>query len=224
MKRIVCDFDETLVSTGRIHRQSFEEIAGMKISDALAVTLRGKSDIQILNMLLPLEIDQEALLEKRRKILTDLAGVTDVSKLKKSGLDEFVSWARAEKIECSIASSSPDEFINAVIDKLGIGDVFPSLSVVGSSAIAEEEKKMKLRKGSLSKPNPFSVVLAAGEANKEEKIIYVGDNEVDCLTCSQLQEDFLAIIINGDMKLAKKYSNMLFKNNLNEVIDVIREL
>lgn len=220
MKRIVCDFDETLVSTGRIHRQSFEEIAGTKISDVLAKNLRGKSDIQILNMLIPLEVDYEDLLKKRQRMLTEIALLADFSKLKKSGLDEFIVWARVEKIECAIASSSPDEFINTVISRLGIQDVF-SL-IVGSSRVAEEEKKMKLEKGSLSKPNPFSVALAAGEISYGEKIIYIGDNEVDCLTC--LQEDFLAIIINNDSELAKKYPNMTFKSNLKEAIDVVKGL
>ncbi|OGZ23875.1 MAG: hypothetical protein A2896_02910 [Candidatus Nealsonbacteria bacterium RIFCSPLOWO2_01_FULL_43_32] len=218
MKRMVCDFDETLVSTGPIHRQSFETITRRKISDALAKNLRGKSDTEILRILIPLGADLENLLEERQKLLTEIAILVDVEKLKKPGLDEFVTWLRAEELKCAIASSSPNEFVKTIIKNLGIEDVFPV--AIGASVITKEEEKRKLPKGSLAKPNPFSVDLAAEKMSQDGKIIYLGDNEIDCLTCCQ--GNFLGIIVTGNKELAEKYPTMVFRNNLKEVIDVIK--
>lgn len=218
--KIVCDFDETLVSTGPIHRQSFEEITKRKISDILAKNLRGKSEIEILCELIPLEANLDILLTKRKELLCDIVISEDVKKIKKPGFDEFVAWLKIKKINCAIASNSPDEFVKIIIRNLGVDDVFSV--IIGASKINIIENKRKLPRGNLAKPNPFSVNLAAKKLCQMGDIIYVGDNEVDCLTCCR--GDFFGIIINVNKELVAKYPTLIFGNDLIDALEIIKKL
>lgn len=240
---LVFDFDHTLFNTSNFHRKSFQgalSILGrsLDITPELGAELRGKSDEEILEILLDVSggVDSALVLQavnEREKILRQMVKTDgDLTTYFMPHIPDVIRSLRMCEKKSGIASASSDGFIQefvtrARVDGKTINDVFIPDAIVGGTTVRIIHQSL-LSSGvntpSLNKPNPLSIILSASKVNGHMDdtcpVLYVGDGEVDALSVRG-RRNMTGLIVNArdnDKLLGEfaGYGNIAVVRSMNE--------